>query len=277
MAKRLITPASPAPGILQEEEIDSMKKKRNSMKNKRNSGIRVIRVPVSNPALLQKEWHALSEEEVESLFESEETLEAIDKVWFEEEIKPIFEDKKLLDAYSNLPDPKELLMKWLKKSESEVSDDKFFELIKRDPIFLAFPFAQEKILRWQREMYDRNDVKAYAKTCLKKIGTTLAFWERRGVPKVFVATTRINVDQILKSKKILNCRNEGHKRLMLKELFGKEIIDGIDTHSATYGGLANEITAKMFNLSPGTVASYYKNCTRKKSSLIKERPVKNSR
>ncbi len=42
------------------------------------------------------------------------------------------------------------------RRDSDVTDDKFFEMISENPSYLGDRFSQEKIQRWQKELHDED-------------------------------------------------------------------------------------------------------------------------
>jgi hypothetical protein len=160
---------------------------------------------------------------------------------------------------------------YFKKNESEISDKEFFKIIRGNPVFLGFPFAQQKIRRWRKEMRDKDKGRAdNARDNLMDIGKSLAFkgWDKTRSYETVVTSRHFDTYNKLKTSGISKFRSEANKILKLKELFGAKIIDSINGDKAlkpidicTNRELADFITAKYFQLSPETVRTYLKRVT----------------
>jgi len=152
-----------------------------------------------------------------------------------------------------------------KSSDYEVSDNTFFNLLKNEPIFLGFHFAQQKIRRWQEELHDSD--KAYkAQENLKKIGSILSFkgWDKPRTSETWIALERHKILNKLNVKRISKLRSIANKKMILRELFPEhvDIIDSLDSIPTTNIKLANLLTAKIFGLKPKVIEAYLKRVKR---------------
>lgn len=148
------------------------------------------------------------------------------------------------------------------KTDSEVTDDKFYELIAEDPFYLASRFAQEKIQRWIKELFnDNKDISFKAMDHLKKIGTELA--KKGKLPSCDLgemAVFRADTFKKLKDNKVNKIRNDAPKRIRLKELFGNDLISKLPSRvlPSANDKLADLLTATKFNKSENTIKTYNK-------------------
>lgn len=184
-------------------------------------------------------------------------------------IEPLLHDKETIKIVREWMDTgakseheiKSEFEKLLLTHESSVSDEDFFNHIKESPVLLASYFAQEKIKRWRKEIYDNDKDKAWnAQNNLQRIGDELAF-KGHNRPKTryaHVACEREKIYAIIKGSNI----TEYSKRVAaLKKAFGEEIINAIEEGEGiptTYSDLADSITAQYFGLKPTTVKQYRK-------------------
>lgn len=142
---------------------------------------------------------------------------------------------------------------------AEIPDDILFHLLKIHPAYLQAPFTLIKVKKWQKDLTSNDSSKAFkAQYNLKKIGTSLALksksprWPNVSVEKAYIYRQ-------LKTAKILKYRSVAERRIRLKKLFGKQLIDNMIDTPHTYDQLANAVTAKQLGLTPQTVEKYCKN------------------
>ena len=150
---------------------------------------------------------------------------------------------------------------YFKKGDDDIDDKEFLKLIRANPVFLGFPFAQKKIRRWQMEMRDQDKEKALsARDKLTDIGTHLAFknYDKKRTHATVVAQKRDEILEKIRSARISQIRHDIPRKIRLKELFGQNLIDQLsDSIPGSAVKLANVITAKRFNLASGDVIKKY--------------------
>jgi hypothetical protein len=155
-------------------------------------------------------------------------------------------------------------------SNRNVNDDELFELIKEDPSYLCDNFAQKKITQWQNDVNSGNKDKALdAQEKLRRISQMLARKnQRESLRFMFVCVEkRHEVFQKLKEHSIRKKRSDANKRLILKELFGANIIDSIPDIQKPDAELADIITANLVNTSGPMIEKYRKKKVKKLSNL----------
>lgn len=148
--------------------------------------------------------------------------------------------------------------------DAELTDEKFFDLIKEDAEYLRGHFAIEKIKRWQKESL--KDATGKAQDKLRRVGEVLA--DKRGrIPRLSetqIVAQRWEVHNKLKVAGISKIRNEAARSMRLKELFGGKTIDNVEKKAVkllgfyTYKDLADLITAEICKVSASTVETYRK-------------------
>ncbi len=158
----------------------------------------------------------------------------------------------------NLPDPGETFREMFQKADNEVSDEDVFVLIRENHFYLGARFAQEKIERWQTEMYSTDQLlAAKAEDKLKRIGAALAVKGRGNarVPSTYVAAVRKTILQALKEGRILD-KPYLRRTASIKEAFGVHLTN--DELPDTYEELAHLITANLLGRSRHTVDADWK-------------------
>ncbi len=150
------------------------------------------------------------------------------------------------------------------RGDADITDDKFFELIREDAEYLRNRFAIEKIKRWQQEAQSDNTGKAQDK--LRQIGEVLA--EKRSKKKRLSETQivgqRWEVYKKLKDIGFSNIRSNGERSIRLKALFDEKTINALKKKTGkpldrfTDEDLADFITAELCKVSASTVKTYRK-------------------
>lgn len=159
----------------------------------------------------------------------------------------------------------------MSKTDVEVLDDDFIQFIRYDPAVLSSRFAQEKILRWQDEMQNKdrspsNDVAAFkAESNLKRIGSTLALKGKHSPSTILLAAFfKDFLMQYLKKP----ARDEFLQ--ILEDLTGIAIRDDDDIarlyqdigyDRKNLPRLINLMIAKMMKTTEGVVRKYLKQVT----------------
>ena len=189
------------------------------------------------------------------------SLNDTDKAFYEEIVKPDIE------KYRNTSSSRELFAKLVKrKDEKEISDDQFFRFLSEACEIIGTSFSILKIYRWQREMRGEDSRKAEkARNNLTKIGTTLAFkgWEKESIPSSAIKANRDKLYKIIKGEKLLKDSLDDYKKEILIKLVKAKMTDprwvsvveelNESEIPSSPGQIADLITAKYFNLTPGTV------------------------
>ncbi len=162
--------------------------------------------------------------------------------------------ESIIEYYSNLKD-------------TDVTDEKFFELLEEDAEWLKYDFAIGKIKHWQAQMISDATNKHKYKDMLWRIGTVLGK-ERKKLAKgpVMITAKRYYVFKKLEDRGINRMRSEGNCILTLNELFGKAIISRVKEKGSlmvTNAKLADRITAVLCGCSEHTVKSYRKKVKKK--------------
>lgn len=162
----------------------------------------------------------------------------------------------------------EVIEELMVKTDFEVTDDTFFDLLRYTPIILGSHFAQVKIVRWQNEMQNGGkDIASEAQLKLKKIGYELARKALVSPGLIFkVAFFRDFLKEFIDGS--IDVREEFMQSF--EEATGIEIrndheiaslyID-IDYDRKNIPKLINLIIAKIMGLTEGTVRQYLKKVT----------------
>ncbi len=178
---------------------------------------------------------------------------------FDDIEKKVEELKEHLEVLKHLPDPKNVF----KLPDSDIPDEDLFKYLRLDPTYIAFPFALEKVERWQREAKGEDKHLSYrAMTFLSQIAPALT--GQKGNKKLDVAYFRSYIydrlssfvpDEITEFLKILE--NETKVPLLKDDEIGG-LYDDADISKLVIPRLANLITARLYKLSEGTVKQYLK-------------------
>lgn len=204
-----------------------------------------------------------------------------DEAWYHARGRALAENKDLIRFLLSQPDKDQVRAQWMQKSDAEVTDDRFFMMIEKDPAYLGSRFAQEKIERWQNEMcgFRIEDLPGddwreaavsgpaafRAEQNLKKIGTTLAH-KTTEKPRTdhLVFAVFGSVLEAIKKSGISRMRAPANKKLRFKEVFSKElaeqkdILEQLNIIPNTDRKLAIAVTAALTGHTPSTVNTYLK-------------------
>ena len=187
-------------------------------------------------------------------------------------IKPLLNFPQALIHIKNAPDIKHIIANCLLVPDAKVPDEELFNFLKESPIFLKARFTIEKVKRWQKEMYDKDTVKAFkAQDNLRKIGSTLALKrvERNRNEHIVYA---VYSDVIKKVNGISRHKSHANRRLNLRKIYGGQVVDRLgDIFPSTDRKLAIRLTAQHLELTESTVETYIK---RKKYEEISLGPIK---
>lgn len=160
-----------------------------------------------------------------------------------------------------------VLQEFMSKTDAEVPDEDFFDLLRYDPVILGSRFGQEKISRWRGEMYDDDGIVSYnAESKLKRISPELA---RKGTDSpavVFqVAFFRDYFKEYIDNTGDMSAREEFIQAL--EEALGVDIRNDndiarlyvdIDYDRKNLPKLLNLTIAKVTGLRESTVRQYLK-------------------
>jgi len=154
------------------------------------------------------------------------------------------------------------------RGDADITDEKFFELLRADAEYLRERFAIEKIKRWQQEAQSDNTGKAQDK--LRQIGEVLA--EKRSKKKRLSETQivgqRWEVYKKLKDIGFSNIRGNSERSIRLKELFGEKTVNAVKENAKTTldritcAYLADLIAAELCKVSTSTIETYRKKIVR---------------
>lgn len=160
----------------------------------------------------------------------------------------------------------EFIQDLMLKTDADVSTEDFFRFIRYDPAVLGSRLAQDKILRWQNEIFNNDGTTSFkAEYNLKRIGIELALKGSHSpnvtlkvafykdffgeLFKTFTETQRDEFLQII----------EDNTNIIIRE--DKDIANlyvDIDCDKKNLPRLIDLMVAKMMNITEGTVEQYLK-------------------
>ena len=206
----------------------------------------------------------------------EEAKKKADDIFYESVIKPLLANKDLVEELCNLPDKNQKLNHMLEivqsAPEEEVPDAAFLDLVEYDYRFLFTPLGYAKLERWKAELRNADrKVSDEAVRKLREIGRRFAYKPKvKTLPhiKSFVALQRQINYEILRTEGVLKLLNRKNRVLRLRELFGKKIVEPIESelrYATQYHELADLITAAELGLSQEVVRTYSTKATQIKN------------